>query len=354
MGTLYAGMDFGWKSFRYEFRDSRNQVIETGGAPATPDDLKRILEKYTKYAQVVVAFEAGSQMYWIDKAIKEVGQESYPFHAAHFHLTVKSKNKTDKKDAEKIAIAAVKDNLPPRIYIPTEVERTLRDRLTERDTYKAQLNATGNRLHALAIEEGFSLGKKPLSQNLQTWDEARARFVGTRREKEAQRLYRVALNLLQLVDEIEGEIKTLAHEGEMGQARARLETIPGVGFWVATALLAWCGVRASRFAKSRQAASYFGLTRSIYESGQTSRPGHITKTGPPLVRKLATQAAWAFIRSQAGQSSEWGKWQKKMASRDKDKRKKATVALARRIVTAAVACLRNETVWNPDIQKRQR
>jgi len=138
----------------------------------------------------------------------------------------------------------------------------------------------------------------------------------------------------------------------MGKARKRLETIPGVGFWTATGLLAWCGPRAARFPKGRQAAAYFGLTRSTYESGQISRPGHITKTGPPLVRKFLTQAAWAFIRSAAGQESAWGKWQKKMTCKNKDLRKKATVALARRILTAAVACLRNETEWNPKALKK--
>ena len=138
----------------------------------------------------------------------------------------------------------------------------------------------------------------------------------------------------------------------MGEARKRLETIPGVGFWTAVGLLAWCGPRAERFPKGRLAASYFGLTRSIYESGQISRPGHITKTGPPLVRKYLTQAAWAFIRSREGQKSAWGKWQQKMTSKNKDLRKKSTVALARRILTAAVACLRNETEWNPEALKK--
>jgi len=347
-------MDFGWKSFRYEIRNSRNQVIEKGGAPATPEDLKAILEKYRGRNSVVVAFEAGSQLYWVDEAIKEMGQDSYPFHAAHFHQTVKSKNKTDKKDAEKIAIAAVKDNLPPRIYVPGGVERRLRELLTERATYKKELNTTGNRLHALAMESGFRLGKKSLSRDLVGWDEAQERFAGTKREREARRLYRMALNLMQLIEEIEEEIWTLGHDGDAGKVRARLETIPGVGFWTAMALIAWCGLRAERFPKSRNAASYFGLVRSVYESGQISRPGHITKTGPPLVRKLATQAAWAFIRSEAGSASAWGRWSRAMTSKDKDRRKKATVALARRIVTAAVACLRNETVWNPAVLESKR
>ncbi len=352
MRRLYMGMDFGWKSFRYEVRSGRNKVVARAGAPSTPEALREVLRKYAPHGRVTAAYEAGSQMYWIDRVVREEEQNSYPFHAAHFHLSVKSKNKTDKKDAEKITVALVKENLPPRVYVAGGAERELRERLSERGAYKKDLNRLGNRLHAMAIEEGFQLPKKSLSQSLKHWEAALESFKKTRKEKAARRLYESALVQYQLLEEIEEEIDHLVKEGEMGKARKRLETIPGVGYWTAVGVLAWCGPRAARFAKSRQAAAYFGLTRSTYESGQISRPGHITKTGPPLVRKFLTQAAWAFVRSRAGQKSAWGKWQKKMTSKNKDLRKKATVALARRILTAAVACLRNETDWKPEVLKK--
>ena len=352
MGTVHIGIDFGWKSFRYEVRNSRNKLVERAGAPSSPEALREVLRKYASLGELTVAYEAGSQMYWIDRVIREEKQDSYPFHAAHFQLTVKSKSKTDKKDAEKIAIAAVKENLPPRVYVPEGAERKLRELLSERGAYKKDLNRLGNRLHAMAIEAGFQLSKKSLSRALKHWDEALKKFETTEKKEAAHRVYKSALVQFQLLDEIEEEIESLVKEGEMGKARKRLETIPGVGFWTATGLLAWCGSHATRFPKGRLAASYFGLTRSTYESGQISRPGHITKTGPPLVRKFLTQAAWAFIRSQKGQTSAWGKWQKKMTCKNKDLRKKSTIALARRILTAAVACLRNETEWNPKALKK--
>lgn len=354
MSTVYAGMDFGWRSFRYEFRTSRNQVLERGGAPATAEALQKVLAKYASIGRVQVAFEAGTQMYWIDRVIQEVGCESYPFHAAHFHWLVKSKNKTDKKDAERIAEAAVKENLPRRVYVPVGVERALRESLKERASYQKELNAWGNRLHALAMGEGVDLGKRSLCQSLAHGDAARAALAGTRQEAKAQQWYTVALHLFQLLETNEEQIRALVSEGEMGEARRRLETIPGIGFWSATGILAWSGPRASRFATGRKAAAYFGLTRSVYESGEISRPGHITKTGPPLVRKWLTQAAWAFIRSAEGRASAWGRWQTKMTSRDKDRRKKATIALARRLLTAAVACLHKETDWNPEVLKSRR
>ena len=354
MSTVYAGMDFGWRSFRYEFRTSRNQVLERGGAPATPEALKQVLAKYASTGRVQVAFEAGTQMHWIDQVIQELGYDSYPFHAAHFQMTVKSKSKTDKKDAERMAVAAVKQNLPPRVYVPEGVERVLRESLMERASYQKELNAWGNRLHALAMGEGVDLGKRSLCQSLANWDTALAALAGTRREAAARQWYTRAVHQFQLLEANEEKLRALVSEGEMGEARRRLETIPGIGFWAATGILAWCGPRASRFATGRQAASYFGLTRSVYESGQIRRPGHITKTGPPLVRKWLTQAAWAFIRSAKGQASAWGRWQTKMTSRDKDRRKKATIALARRILTAAVACLRKETEWDPEVLKSRR
>jgi transposase len=354
MNTVYAGLDFGWKSFRYEFRTKTNKVIERGGADSTPEGLKKVLEKYKKYAKVKVAFEAGAQLYWVDRVIKDLGFSSHPFHAANFNRNKTSKIKTDKKDAEEFVKSAVLNDLPKRIYIPTQEEQDLRNKLGERESLKKNLTACGNRLHALSIEVGLQLQKKSLSRSLKHWEEAVPLFKDTCRYGEAERLYKLALVIFQNMDAVEEEIKAITTQGEMGEARKRLETIPGIGFWVATALLAWCGPRASRFPKSRHASSYFGLTRSTYESSTILRHGHITKSGPSLVRKLLAQAAWAFLRARDGRNSEWGYWYHKMTSRDKDRRKKSTIALARRILTAAVACLQNESEWDPAILEKKK
>lgn len=72
--------------------------------------------------------------------------------------------------------------------------------------------------------------------------------------------------------------------------------VPGVG--VLTALtfpVEWGDV--GRFENRRQAGSCRGLVPASYESGEADdRKGHITRLGPPRVRKVPNQAAWHLVR----------------------------------------------------------
>lgn len=351
---LYIGMDFGWKSFRYEVRNSKGCKLQVGGGKATPKGLQQVLKKYKKHPWVQVAFEAGVQMHWIHEVVTEMGMESYPFHAASFFQIVKSKKKTDKKDAERIAEAASKDNLPPRLVVSTESERELRELVKERKAYQKELVCWGNRLRALGSGLGFELECGCLSEQIENWDKALRRFEGTRHAESAHRLYKAALPLFQLVEEVDERIRHWEAEvpAEWNEAQQQLESIPGIGERTALVLLAWCGPRAARFATPRHAASYFGLTGEVDSSGTIVRMKGITKCGPPLVRSLMVQAAWAFLNSKAGRESRWGEWFRKRTYKNKSQRKKSIIGLARKLLTAAVACLQKGTYWDADVLNR--
>jgi transposase len=72
--------------------------------------------------------------------------------------------------------------------------------------------------------------------------------------------------------------------------------VPGVGVLTALTFLVELGdVR--RFCNRRQVGSYLGLVPASYESGDADdRKGHITRLGPPRVRKVLNQAAWHLVR----------------------------------------------------------
>ena len=88
------------------------------------------------------------------------------------------------------------------------------------------------------------------------------------------------------------------------------------------------------------------MTPSLFESGQKSQSGPITKCGPPLVRRMLVQAAWSFLRSRMGKTSVWGRWYHNKTKHAKKHKKTHIVGLARKILTAAVAMLQNETDWD--------
>src|SRR5439155_516040 len=72
-------------------------------------------------------------------------------------------------------------------------------------------------------------------------------------------------------------------------AVALLMTIPGVGIRTAETFVAWVDDIA-RFRNNRQIGSYFGLVPCQDASADKNRLGHITRDGPPVMRKLICEA----------------------------------------------------------------
>lgn len=104
--------------------------------------------------------------------------------------------------------------------------------------------------------------------------------------------------LLDEAKRLESGLKALAEEPRHQAAVEKLTEVKGVGTLTAMTFLTELG-DASRFRNRRQLANYLGLTPSSYESGEaTDRKGHITRQGPPRIRRVLAQAAWVHVRCQ--------------------------------------------------------
>jgi transposase len=102
-----------------------------------------------------------------------------------------------------------------------------------------------------------------------------------------------------------------------------LMTVPGIGIRTAEAFLAYVDdVR--RFARSRQVGAYFGLVPRLDSSAGKDRFGHITRDGPPTVRKLLCEAAWVAVRRDPRIRARFDR----IVNGDPDRRKIAIVAIA--------------------------
>lgn len=84
-----------------------------------------------------------------------------------------------------------------------------------------------------------------------------------------------------------------------------LATIPGAGVYTATALASRVGP-VERFPRSHSLANYWGLTPGCRDSGETRRPGSITKAGSTIARWLLAQMTRQVLRKDA-RLREWYK-----------------------------------------------
>ena len=79
----------------------------------------------------------------------------------------------------------------------------------------------------------------------------------------------------------------------------RVRTMPRVGAYTALALLAHIG-SIERFSHARSLSNYFGIAPGCRNSGDTDRPGAITKAGHPFIRFLLAQTVLHALRGDPG------------------------------------------------------
>lgn len=79
----------------------------------------------------------------------------------------------------------------------------------------------------------------------------------------------------------------------------RVRTMPRVGAYTALALVVHIG-SIERFARARSLSNYFGITPGCRNSGDSNRPGNITKAGHPFIRFLLAQMVLHALRGDPG------------------------------------------------------
>ena len=237
-----------------------------------------------------VALEATSGAYAVASVIKRHTPNVHLCHPAVTRLVATNRFKSDKIDA-KILADLLRTNYLPEVWMPDEKTQLLRRRLSHRASLVKMRTQTKNRIHSILrrnlINHRFSdlFGRAGLAflKDLQLPEDERWQL-----DRELELLE----TLNQQIEATDREIAKLVWSDE----RVRLlMTIPGIDYVTASAVVAAIG-DAKRFASGKKVASYFGLCPSLYESGERSYKGRITKHGRGMVRWLLVQAAWIAVR----------------------------------------------------------
>ena len=253
------------------------------------------------------------------------------------------KRKTDKDDALKLARMAAMRELKP-VHMPSPEHRELRSLVKYRKTLDGRINKTKNTIRAWFVNHGITIdsGEK-------AWYTGRERINSFRKplaDCGPDELWRgeldIELTILDsLTEQLEAVVKKLEAIGKTDPRIVRLQTIPGVGPRTAEILVV-CIDDPHRFENGRQVSAYFGLVPRQYQSGETDRNGRITKRGNPLARTILVECAWASLRY-----NPWAKGvYERICGKQKTRKKKAAIALARKLVVIAWAMLRDEKDWD--------
>lgn len=285
-----------------------------------------------------VAFEVGTQTQWIASIVRPLAREVQVANPSRIPWLFRDGRKNDRLDARKLAVLLYMDQLP-KVHLPSQEVSHWRSLINYRRSLIKQRTAIKIRVRALLRSRGLHYAKRNL------WTRAGLLWVKAMVTDEAGSLMAESL-LLELQAK---NAQILAVEKRLEQIARQhpgvdvLRTIPGIGPRTSEAIVAYADdVR--RFARGRRFASYFGLTPTEDTSAGVVRRGHISKRGPSVVRWLLVEATHQVVRSCPAFAAFFAR----VHRGDKNRKKKAIVATARKILTVVFGMLRDGTIFDPN------
>jgi len=261
------------------------------------------------------------------------------------------KRKTDRDDALKLAKLAALGQLVP-VYIPCRQQREYRRLVKYRQVVVGRINRVQNNIRAIFAQRGMEMvrGQK-------AWALERLELIAQHRKPLADcslgDLWRgeLDLELIQLEHlrqhqhQIHKQLQAIARADERVQL---LQTIPGVGRKTAEVVVAYLD-NPHRFQNARQVSSYAGMVPRRYQSGEMDRHGRIHKRGPRQLRSALVEAAWLMLRYNPWAKSVY----ERLTSGQKTRKKKAIVAVARKLLVRCWVMLLRKEPWNKETMIRQ-
>jgi transposase len=245
--------------------------------------------------------------------------------------------KNDRRDAVWLAKLA-SAGLLATVRVPSRKERIDRMPVVSRDALVRCRTRLLNAVRSLCASEGVILPACSATKVVELVEDGEDKFPDG--------LYEA---LRPLLDSVVGLSLSIEQGTAAVQARAkadpllrRLQTVPGVGPITASVFAATIA-DPQRFRTGREVGAYLGLVPSLYQSGAVERRGRITKRGNRQARWTLTMAANALLCSKG--DSALTRWAKQLEKRLG--RKKACVAIARKLAAVLWAVWRTQTDFEP-------
>ena len=305
----------------------------------TIEQMIRFLQQLDESFQV--CFEASTGYGQLFELLSPLAEHVTVAHPGALTLIFRSKQKNDRRDAEKLAKLLYLGEVPA-VHVPTCDVRAWREVISFRKRLVEKRTRAKNGLRALLR----TLGIKPPPRT-DLWSSVGIAWLnGLEFEQRFHTMKRDLLldELQSLKAQIKRVEKELAEFSKDNIAVAQLQSIPGIGPRTAEAIVAYLD-DPKRFPTSKAVGSYFGLVPSQDQSGGRDHKGRITREGPPVVRQLMIEAVWSSIRHSATVQA----YYERIRRDDKERKKIAIVATAHYLVRVMWSMLRNGTLWRETV-----
>ena len=342
--TLFVGLDLGDRHCHMVIVDRDGELIEESRVATTQTALRR---KFSSLAPARVAMEVGAHSRWVSQLLQELGDEVLVADARKLRAIYTNPRKGDRVDAEILARLA---RLDPKLLSPIR-HRSPRAQahlaiLRSRDALVRSRTLLINHVRGIAKSSGVRLPACSAPSFA-------AKVAGSIPEALQPALFPVLDTIASLSTQIrtyDRQVEALA-QAEYPETQF-LRPISGVGALTALGYILTLEDPA-RFRKSREVGPALGLVPRRDQSGEHDPQLHITKTGNAYLRRLLVGSAH-YILGPFGPDCDLRRWGLRMAQRGgKNARKRAVVAVARKLAVLLHHLWKNQEAYEPFHQSRQ-
>lgn len=315
--------------------------IDRDGKAVLRKRLRRseLLSIFSRLSPCLIGMEACSTAHYWARELAMLGHEVRLMPPAYVKPYVK-RQKNDAADAEAICEAVTRPTMRFVAVKSTEQQGVLALHRT-RDLLIRQRTMLSNALRGHLAEFGFiaAQGISGTTKLMMVVEEEAEDLPATARLA----LIHIVLQIRSLQERVKAVDEEIVAWHKANEVSRRLETIPGIGPIIASALVASI-TDVKEFRSARQLAASIGLVPRQSSSGNRERLGHITKQGDPYLRRLLVIGASAVLRFSKEDDVGLKAWA--VSLRKRRPAMVATVGLANKIARIAWAILNNGTTFS--------
>jgi transposase len=333
---MTVGLDMGDRYSHYCFLNHQGDVVEEGRMQSTQAALRRHFEGEPCLR---IALECGTHSPWVSRLLTALGHQVIVANARKIPAITGSESKNDRNDAEKLARFAAYD---PKLLSPLQHRSQQRQMdlnlIHARATLVRARTMIVNALRGLIKSAG---GRLPACSTASLPARAPAAIPPG--------LAAVALPLVSQIGLLNAQIDGMDEQVEKLAAKypeiGLLRTVPGVGPIVAAAYV--LTLDRPDAASNRSAGAFLGLRPGQSQSGDSDPQRRISKTGDSRLRSLLVQSA-QYILGRFGPDSQLRRWGLQLAATGgKRGKKRAVVAVARKLAVLLHSMWRNGERFKP-------
>jgi transposase len=334
--SMTMGLDMGDRFSHYCLLNEEGDVVEEGRMQSTEAAFRR---HFASEPRMRIALECGTHSPWVSRLLTGLGHQVIVANARKIPAITGSESKNDRNDAEKLARFAAYD---PKLLSPLEHRRPERqldlNLVHARSTLVRARTMIVNALRGLVKSAG---GRLPACSTESLPGRALAAIPPA--------LIAVATPLVEQIALLNAQIGGMDKQVEKLAVKypeiGLLRTAPGVGPIVAAAYV--LTLDRPEAASNRAAGAFLGLRPAQSQSGDADPQKRISKTGDRCLRSLLVQSA-QYVLGRFGPDSALRRWGLKLAaSGGKRGKKRAIVAVARKLAVILHSMWRSGQPFQP-------